>query len=59
MAESEEKLKSLSVKVKEGKMLIFPGLRSQLSHFRESARNRKIKRNRRRKKERKTQGPKL
>ena len=38
-------------KVKEGKRLIFPGLRSWLSHSRESSRNRE--------KERKRQGPKL
>ena len=39
-------------KAKEGKKLIFPGLRSQLSCSRESARNREIKRKRGR--ERKT-----
>ena len=40
--------------MKEGKRLILPGLRSRLSHSRESARNREIKRKRgrERKKER-------
>jgi len=38
--------------VKEGERLIFPGLHSRLSHFRKSARNREIERERERKKER-------
>ena len=42
-------------RVKEGKRLIFPGLRSWLLHSRESTRNRE----RERKKERQTRGPKL
>ena len=48
-------------KAKEGKRLIFPGLHSQLSQSRESARNRERESERERegKKERKTRGPKL